>query len=335
MVEDPIENIVELLIKREKILSLPVNIEKIATQYSDFKKIDIPFDFDGITIKEKGKKPQIIVNVNRGRQRQNFTIAHELGHIVIPWHIGTILDKSIDDEDGIDYEYAIYEAEANKFSSSLLLPSSILKKRIESFLTNNSMDVGTFIKKLSSDADVSLLTTTFRVFRFLPPNFVYLITNGNLVVYSGKSRGTNIKIPHKGEPLKNTDNIISENEDSFFYNDRLEFYFLKVQTKLKRATSAQHTEDINWRETLREILSKNFKSEEISHKSYLSVNAIIGSYYGTHLKKKNYDFNTFYDAIYERVLNHEKLKWLIEDDLFDTFITQKISELFDKDGKAL
>lgn len=328
MLNDPIENIAELLIKKERINKLPVDIESIALKYSKLKKIDIPFDFDGITIKEKGRTPQIIINKKQVKQRKNFTIAHELGHIIIPWHVGIILDQSIDREENIDYEYAEYEAEANKFSSSLLLPTNIIKNRIKKFLKVKDQDIAEFIKALANEAEVSILTTIFRIIKFLPPNYIYIITNNNdEVEYSGSTKGTGVKFPFKGQIIDDQNILNKEYNLSLINFGQKKYYLIKV---FKKHIKPVYSEDINWRETLNCILSKNFDDEVIIDKTYKSVNAIIGSYYGTHLKNKNYDFDTFYNAIYERVSDHDKLLWLVHDELYEKFINQKISELYEK-----
>ncbi|MDB5998981.1 MAG: hypothetical protein JWP52_680, partial [Rhizobacter sp.] len=54
--------------------------------------------------------------------RQKFTLAHELGHVIIPWHIGTIV-SSHEFDDSLDSEYSRLEAEANLFAAELLMPS--------------------------------------------------------------------------------------------------------------------------------------------------------------------------------------------------------------------
>jgi len=73
-------------------LSLPIDIDKIISDYAHVEYDDIPFNYDAIQIDSKkyGNKPLIIINNNLSYRRKRFTLAHELGHIILPWHIGTI-----------------------------------------------------------------------------------------------------------------------------------------------------------------------------------------------------------------------------------------------------
>ncbi|MEJ7680125.1 MAG: ImmA/IrrE family metallo-endopeptidase [Segetibacter sp.] len=47
---------------------------------------------------------------------------HELGHIIIPWHLGTFIDKVDENNVTSNTEYWVLEREANRFASELLLP---------------------------------------------------------------------------------------------------------------------------------------------------------------------------------------------------------------------
>jgi Zn-dependent peptidase ImmA (M78 family) len=71
-----------------KDLSPPVDIFSLAKQYAKVDLMSIPFDVDGITLhlKVPGKISHIIINDGYPHRRIRFTLAHELGHVLIPWH---------------------------------------------------------------------------------------------------------------------------------------------------------------------------------------------------------------------------------------------------------
>jgi Zn-dependent peptidase ImmA (M78 family) len=87
--------------------------------------------FDGALVRSKGRQKGIVaVKASiREASRKRFTIAHEIGHFVLPHHR---LLKNICEEkkiDSFDSKLNRPEVEANEFASELLLPSVILKKR--------------------------------------------------------------------------------------------------------------------------------------------------------------------------------------------------------------
>lgn len=74
-------------------LKVPFDLDSVVIQYAKIIYKPIPVDgVDGICLhlKTAGKTPTVIVNANSTRTRQKFTLAHELGHIIIPWHYGNV-----------------------------------------------------------------------------------------------------------------------------------------------------------------------------------------------------------------------------------------------------
>jgi Zn-dependent peptidase ImmA (M78 family) len=105
----------------------------LAKEYASVEKINIPFDFDGIAIKPRGEKPRILLNLqNTTPQRMRFTLAHELGHVIIPWHLGMIIEQDVGRRPTIQQNDS-QEAEANRFASELLMPSDWVRKAVDDY----------------------------------------------------------------------------------------------------------------------------------------------------------------------------------------------------------
>lgn len=80
---------------------------------------------DGVTYKFRGKYLIIYNDTILTEERQRFTLAHELGHIICG-HFELIEDLM----HLPDYKHEILEKEANAFASELLAPTSLLKTNI-------------------------------------------------------------------------------------------------------------------------------------------------------------------------------------------------------------
>ena len=68
-------------------LSPPVDIRSMVEAYARLTFVHIPFDdIDGVSLnlKTRDKSTHVIVNSASAPSRQRFTMAHELGHILIP-----------------------------------------------------------------------------------------------------------------------------------------------------------------------------------------------------------------------------------------------------------
>jgi Zn-dependent peptidase ImmA (M78 family) len=78
----------------------------------------------------------ILVNVNHVNERQNFSIAHEIGHFVLHRSKGTHIDndKKTFFRDKRSQE-AVYpkEIEANRFAAELLMPSTLINRVLKEF----------------------------------------------------------------------------------------------------------------------------------------------------------------------------------------------------------
>ena len=106
-------------------LTVPFDLDELVSKYADLKYMPIPIGgVDGtcVHLKTPGKRTKVIVNTNAPRTRQKFTLAHELGHIIIPWHCGTIVDDVQAMNPNDQSRYAQIEREANYFASELLMP---------------------------------------------------------------------------------------------------------------------------------------------------------------------------------------------------------------------
>nr|DAX75371.1 MAG TPA: IrrE protein [Caudoviricetes sp.] len=94
----PIENIVKLLEKHGVIVV--------------FFKIDNE-KFDGVTRITQKSQPVIFLNSQMPNDRKRFTIAHELGHLVM--HLRTSLENEVEDD--------VKEMQANQFAAEFNLPA--------------------------------------------------------------------------------------------------------------------------------------------------------------------------------------------------------------------
>ena len=96
-----------LKIPKGPIINLVETLERNGIIVYFFK--DVNDKFDGITLFSDKAQPLIFINDSIPNDRKRFTIAHELGHLVL--HIRTMQDLDRDEE-----------KEANQFASEFLMP---------------------------------------------------------------------------------------------------------------------------------------------------------------------------------------------------------------------
>ena len=121
----------EILLKAD-ITSLPVDLNKVLKAI-DVKAIlycDAFFDADSPKLRGSdgfvtkiGDKKAIYLNESKGTiQRRRFTLAHELGHIVLDHPINPIIYRNSE----VDENQSPTEIQANIFARDLLMPAGVL-----------------------------------------------------------------------------------------------------------------------------------------------------------------------------------------------------------------
>lgn len=138
---------------------------------------EMPFHgIDGALIRGSSKQKGIVaVNAAiREVSRKRFTIAHEIGHFIMPHHRNL---PTFCDEKKIESFYdqiARPEVEANEFAAELLLPSAVLRRRFN--LSEFSLqDIST----VATEFQTSLTATTrsFLGLTHLPCAMVWSVAN--------------------------------------------------------------------------------------------------------------------------------------------------------------
>jgi hypothetical protein len=161
----------------------------------------------------RGTRPLILVERSDHPTRQRFTLAHELGHLLLPWHLGGAFacDTATDHPDFSPA--ANFEPEANRFAAELLLPSTWLDALISS---RRDEKVGDLVRNVL-DAGVSTWVASFRLTERLPRGHVFAVVDSGdgKVVLSGETRGTGIGPPPQGAQLdrERLDRFASEVEE--------------------------------------------------------------------------------------------------------------------------
>ncbi|MEC1669737.1 ImmA/IrrE family metallo-endopeptidase [Bacillus mojavensis] len=173
-------------------LSPPVDIRNLIENYAKCEEDSLPNNADAICIMNI-ERPLVILDNGKSENRKRFTLAHELGHLIIPWHSGMISCHT-DNQDVVDKgAYHTMEAEANSFAAEILMPSEWLKDMVTKHEEKGLVEL---LEIVSSEAQVSISAAFFSVINHLPNGYIFYIKSDEW--YSGslrRSQGTNIIIP--------------------------------------------------------------------------------------------------------------------------------------------
>lgn len=140
----------------------------ITIKYFINKKFDAFLRWD-----EENDCPLIALNANQSQNRMNFSMAHELGHLVInygwiPFQINSDVNSKMIDIKYRGGEYTKKERHeetiVNEFAAAFLVPNDKLTEFIE---RNHELNYQEMIIKISDDFNISVDAAKIRLDNFL------------------------------------------------------------------------------------------------------------------------------------------------------------------------
>jgi len=160
-----IRTLTKRLLQEHQVDAPPVDVAKLAEQMGiavHFEPADD--ELSGFLLRDVDRfKALIGVNKNHPPSRQRFTIAHELGHLLLhegePLHVDRGMKVNL--RDGTSSQGTIIEEkEANLFAAELLMPAHFIRKDLQEKL---SLEIEVDIEYLAEKYKVSTQAMTFRL----------------------------------------------------------------------------------------------------------------------------------------------------------------------------
>lgn len=261
-------------------LEPPVDVAEVARQYVDVEQALIPGACDGLVLGLNGgrARPLVLLDTRQAQPRTRFTLAHELGHALLPWHFGnTFLCETSRVrlfEATADYDF---EPEANRFAAELLVPTSWLNPVIFELGTDR---VAALMDAVSL-ADVSAYVACLRLREVLPAGHTFVISRGDRVLMSGRTQGQGlfgVSPPEVGERFERErlDQFAHEVEDLDYGSTQVTWWTFRGEQIPTDAEADQRTS----REVLDEILERHVDDEDRRSSVRASLAGVVGAAYG-------------------------------------------------------
>jgi hypothetical protein len=293
-------------------LTPPYDLMALACIYGDVEMIPFPIVADGVTIGiGEAERPRVLVNSLAPETRRNFTLAHELGHIIIPWHTGTIVSHL--DPDADDYDYLQMESEANRFAAELLIPSLWLKEKCASY-----EEFGSYLKYLIKASNASREAVLIKVFKTLlvPIVCCQIENDGSLVKFYRTATAPNTPSLEGKSLTVDTIFRTKHNFESFKLNGYSYVAWCFTDKAIEESDSRP------WREVLEQILletgTKQLKS---------SINAILPARFQ---KCKDQSESEICSAIMRTYDGREGIEEAVNHPLFEQYVIKRVKELLSK-----
>ncbi|MBS7422405.1 ImmA/IrrE family metallo-endopeptidase [Pseudomonas syringae] len=285
----------------------PFDLNALATEYGELDYLDLPYEVDGITIGiGSAQKPRILVNASAPATRRKFTLAHELGHIVIPWHTGTIISHL--DSHQTDAAYMQMEAEANRFAAELLMPADWLTEQFESTDT-----VEAYFRKVQDLVGASREAMFYKLFKSLPTPIICVQVDNDSRVLNGQRSPSAPSVLSAGA-LAGPSCFIADNRYEEFEIDGQRFvswWFVGREIK--------EIDPRPWRAIYSDILNETGMQGSLQ-----SISAILA---GACNKNKAQSEHDICGAVYRAFSNYERYETVVNHPLFEQYVIKRVREL--------
>lgn len=302
----PEEKMARRVLARRNLLP-PFDLNALANEYGELEYLDLPYDVDGITIGiGRAQKPRILVNASAPATRRKFTLAHELGHIVIPWHTGTIVSHL--DPHQADAAYMQMEAEANRFAAELLMPSDWLAEQFEYAGT-----VERYFRMVQDTVGTSREATFYKLFRSLPTPIICVQVDGNSRVLNGQRSPSAPSVLSRGA---------FAGPACFIADNQYEEFEIDGQRFISWSFVGREIEEIDprpWRVIYSEILGETGTQAHMQ-----SISAILAAACNRNRTQSEHDIC---GAVFRALSNYEQHEKVVRHPLFEQYVIKRVREL--------
>ena len=120
--------------------TVPIDVSALAESHRiRLSPEPLPADVSGLLLRGEGRSTTIAVNVAHPKNRQRFTIAHELGHYRL--HRGVFVNSTLAVNLRAERHAASWgqEAEANAFAAELLMPRDKVIESVRNYMQHHQI----------------------------------------------------------------------------------------------------------------------------------------------------------------------------------------------------
>jgi hypothetical protein len=299
-------------------LAPPVDVASVAAHVADVETDLIPGSCDGVVVGLSGGRPRPLIVVDRAAppRRRRFTLAHEIGHITLPWHIGTAAcDTGLRVRDPP-------EIEANRFAAELLVPSAWLVPIVADL---GSDTIAPLLDALRV-CEISIHVACLRLSSVLPPGWIFVLPGEDGTVdVSARSAGT---IPTPPRPGSRFDasrfRSFATSVERLSFGGRSSYWFGFG------ASAVPDTADDprDWRTVLRDLSRRHTADEASAKKLAHSISSIVGYAHGVALRNPPVSPEKLLGHIRSRFAGREDLPVaLLDDPDFPVYLAKKSEDL--------
>jgi hypothetical protein len=313
----PPRRVASLLVERYD-LEPPIDVEGLISAFGcELEFCDWPFVCDAVA-DLSADPPRLFVNASSSALRQRFTLAHELGHVAMGWHLNTVMcDIGFDTSQDPIVLRTDQEGQANEFASYLLVPH-----RFRTSITSGAFDLPAILDQLET-AEVSAAAGLIALQSYLPPGVVLRTTSLAWPVVS-RGTGQGIKDLVSNELWPEVERRAAAYGTHGHQGQRVRWYSFWNPRVPSVIDDPRRSVDI-----LRDAIAQTGLGGDELEQLRMSVSGIVGA---AVTDSTIIDSATIYGILEQRITADDELSDLIQVADFHLFIARKALEIAHKRG---
>ncbi|MGW7083396.1 ImmA/IrrE family metallo-endopeptidase [Streptomyces sp. NPDC054871] len=306
-------------------LKPPVDIKSLLLARAQVEYVDWTHECDAVTVLGE-ETPRVFVRSGLPSLRERFTLAHELAHIELAWHAGTV-DCSMDSASvGSEFSTAaagMQEREANEFASRFLIPDRWLSPLVGA-LTSFDRDAMQSILDQLASAEVSAHAGLIALSRHLFPGHAFFADESFAI-----SRGT----AWPGIPPLNSDEIASYLEravavEEFNHQGRIVYWALTIPSRNHSNDEEYARLDVR---TAHQILVSSCTrvfGSDCAKSKVMSINGVVGGM--TNDMDLNWHENAIISVVWQRIQENSELRDILTDHEFPLYLHKRARTIVER-----
>lgn len=287
---------------------------------------DFPVDAEALLVhgREVGARPKIILQFDLSPNRKTFTLAHELGHLLIPWHTGDFVckpsDINSDDLDAFvrDMNYREIEAQANRFAAEFLMPSDV-------FFDTCSAGGFDAIRQYAKQGAISMHAALLKLINIVPPGHIFIYAESGRVKYARRSKDTFVDPPDPASGIDFTYYLEMGGKLDYFNISGGEAFWIDL-SEPQTAKDLSNRDFASWRVVLDEILNDLGYDDGVAEQQKSSISGIFGAAISKVKHMEGADYFSVVKLKFQQY-RHQYVVEIVEHELFDTFIDMRCAEV--------
>ncbi|MFG2410942.1 ImmA/IrrE family metallo-endopeptidase [Streptomyces goshikiensis] len=300
-------------------LTPPVDVKTLLLERAQVEYVDWPHQCDAVTVLSEDP-PRVFVRDGLPPLRERFTLAHELAHISLAWHIGTVncqVDPAlIDSELPVTPAAGTQEREANEFASRLLAPDHWLRPLVKGLSSFERSVMQLTLDNLTR-AEMSAQAGLIALSRHLLPGHAFIIDQ-NFATSRGTMRPGNSPLSD-AEIAQYLEQSVAVEE--FSHQGRTVLWALTDDSSFPSGRYQWQSDDTRTpHQVLISCCSRVFGEDSAQAKAW-SINGVVGGM--TNTSEMDWHEEAIISVVRQRISNTAELREILSDPEFLLYLQKR------------